>query len=70
MKELVMQLETLGCPACAKKIETALKKTEDVASAEVLFNAKKAVVTATEEITPEMLSSVVNQLGYQVESFD
>lgn len=70
MKEIVMQLETLGCPTCAKKIETALKKTEGVTSVEVLFNASKAVVTATEQTTPEMLSSVVNQLGYQVESFD
>ncbi|NWN95638.1 MAG: heavy-metal-associated domain-containing protein, partial [Bacillus sp. (in: Bacteria)] len=44
MKKAVMQLETLTCPSCMKKIEGALDKVEGVENVKVLFNASKAKV--------------------------
>lgn len=44
MKQLKLQLETLTCPTCIKKIEGALNKTEGVESAKVLFNSSKVKV--------------------------
>lgn len=67
MKHLTMQLETLACPACAKKIQMALQKAAGVASAEVLYNASKAKVQYDEIATqPEALKAVVYSLGYDV----
>ena len=44
MQKAVLQLETLTCPTCKKKIEGALDKMDGVEKAKVLFNASKAKV--------------------------
>ena len=67
MKKTTMQFEQLVCPTCAQKIETALKNASGVESVTVLFNSSKARVQYDEEKTkPEMLASVVRNLGYDV----
>lgn len=67
MTKATLQLETLACPACAQKIQTALQKAAGVASATVLYNASKAKVEYDEAATtPEDLSKVVRTLGYDV----
>ena len=69
MSQAVLQLETLTCPTCIKKIENALSKQEGVEKVNVLFNASKAKVTFDEEVTTkDMLAEVVDNLGYEVES--
>ena len=69
MSRAVLQLETLTCPTCIKKIENALSKQEGVEKVNVLFNASKAKVTFDEEVTTkDTLAEVVDNLGYEVES--
>lgn len=67
MSNVTMQLETLSCPTCIKKIEGALTKTEGVKSAKLLFNASKAKVEYdSDKVTSEGLKSIIEKLGYEV----
>lgn len=63
----VMQLETLTCPSCLKKIEGALSKVDGVEHAKVLFNASKAKVDFDEEkVSAEAIKETIEKLGYEV----
>ncbi|QYA48434.1 heavy-metal-associated domain-containing protein [Nosocomiicoccus ampullae] len=67
MSNVTIQLETLSCPTCIKKIEGALTKTEGVKSAKLLFNASKAKVEYDlDKVTSEGLKSIIEKLGYEV----
>lgn len=67
MQKAVMQLETLTCPTCIKKIEGALGKVTGVDEVKVLFNASKAKVAYDDQqVTAAQLKATVEQLGYEV----
>lgn len=67
MQKAVLQLETLTCPTCKKKIEGALEKTAGVDSVKVLFNASKAKVDFDEtKVSANRLKETVEKLGYEV----
>lgn len=67
MQKTVMQLETLTCPTCIKKIESALSKVAGVESATVLFNASKAKVDFDDsKVSADQLKETVEKLGYEV----
>ena len=67
MKTAVLQLETLTCPTCIKKVEGALSKVGGVEDVKVLFNASKAKVDFDSSIVSvEQLKNVVEKLGYDV----
>ncbi|AEH52276.1 heavy metal-associated domain-containing protein [Heyndrickxia coagulans] len=69
MKKAVMQLETLTCPSCMKKIEGALDKVEGVENVKVLFNASKAKVDFDEaKVSTDELKEIVEKTGYQVQT--
>lgn len=69
MQKVTLQLETLSCPSCIRKIETALTKTNGVQSVKILFNASKVKVEFLEEtIKPDDIAKVITQLGYSVEN--
>ncbi|UZH05147.1 heavy-metal-associated domain-containing protein [Heyndrickxia coagulans] len=69
MKKAVMQLETLTCPSCIKKIEGALDKVEGVENVKVLFNASKAKVDFDEaKVSTDELKEIVEKTGYQVQA--
>lgn len=69
MKATTIQLETLTCPSCLQKIETALKGVTGVEKVKVLFNASKAKVTYDEELTSkETMKEAIEKIGYEVES--
>ncbi|WP_046721523.1 heavy-metal-associated domain-containing protein [Heyndrickxia coagulans] len=69
MKKAVMQLETLTCPSCMKKIEGALDKVEGVENVKVLFNASKAKVNFDEgKVSADELKEIVEKTGYQVQA--
>lgn len=64
-----MQLETLTCPSCMKKIEGALDKVEGVENVKVLFNASKAKVDFDEaKVSTDELKEIVEKTGYQVQA--
>ncbi|GIN59323.1 copper chaperone [Lederbergia ruris] len=67
MTTVKFQLETLSCPSCIKKIETALNKQAGVKEANVLFHSSKVKATFDEAITTaEQLEETITKLGYPV----
>lgn len=69
MKKAVVQLETLACPACVLKIESAIKSLDGVEkdSVDVLFNASKAKFSFDEEtLSLQQVEKAINDMGYEV----
>lgn len=61
------QLETLTCPSCMAKIQGALKRTNGVKEAEVLFNSSRAKVTFDETaVQSETIKKTIESLGFEV----
>ena len=67
MVKAVLQLETLTCPSCIKKIETVLNKTPGICSTNVLFNFSKVKTEFNEtEITITQIQEIIEKLGYDI----
>ena len=67
MRKTVLQLETVTCPSCIRRIEGTLAKQQGVESAVVKFNASKVEVSHDDNIiTPDALSTMISNLGYTV----
>lgn len=67
MTTVKFQLETLSCPSCVKKIESALNKQEGVKETNVLFNSSKVKADFDEAlVTVEQLEATITKLGYPV----
>jgi len=61
------QLETLTCPTCAQKIESAVKSMKGVKEVEVLFNASKVKVNFAEEMGDgKEIKKTIERLGFGV----
>jgi len=67
MKKAIFQMETLTCPTCVKKIESALNSTTGVEKVDVLFNSSKAKVQFDETaVSTDKLKLTIRKLGYVV----
>ena len=69
MKKATIQLETLTCPSCAKKIECAVKMLGGVAkeSVSVLFISSKVKLDFDDEkLTMAEIEKAITALGYEV----
>ena len=69
MKKATIQLETLTCPSCVLKIESATKSLNgvDKESVKVLFNASKVKLEFDEErLTVQDIEKAITTLGYEV----
>ncbi len=61
------QLETLTCPTCVKKIETAVKQMAGVNEVEVLFNASKVKVKFDESLEEgKDIRRTIERLGFGI----
>lgn len=67
MKKATLQLETLTCPSCVKKIETLLTRTDGVDSVNILFATSKVKVIFNDNLTQlDSLEKSIGQLGFKV----
>ena len=67
MKKTVIQLETLTCPSCIRRIEGTISKQKGVHGVEVKFNASKVEISFDSTITSsDVLSQTITNLGYKV----
>lgn len=67
MKKTIIQLETLTCPSCVRRIEGTVGKLKGVLSAAVKFNASKVEVVHDEAIIDaKMIKRMIVSLGYEV----
>lgn len=69
MSKAVLTLETLSCPSCMQKIESAVKGLDGVVqdSTKVLFNSSKVKTHFDEgSLKIEEIEKAIKDLGYQV----
>ena len=69
MKKATIQLGTLTCPSCAKKIENATKSLNGVEkeSVKVLFNSSKVKFDFDDEkLSIQDVEKAITALGYEV----
>lgn len=67
MNTKTYQLETLTCPTCVKKIETAVKQMEGVKGVAVLFNASKVKVNYEKNLGEGTdIKKTIERLGFGV----
>ena len=67
MTTVRFQTETLSCPSCIKKIETALNRQSGVKEAKVLFHSSKIKIDFDEaNVTTDQLEETITKLGYPV----
>ena len=69
MQKAVINLETLACPSCLQKIESAVKRLNgvDQDSVEVLFNSSRVRTNFNaNEISIEQIEKAIEDLGYPV----
>ena len=66
-KEIVLNIEGMHCPMCAKHVTEALRETSGVKKAEVRLEENTAhVVYDDAQTNPEQLSAAVEEAGYSV----
>ena len=63
------QIAGMDCPSCARKIETAVQKLPQVASARVIFASENLLVEAHRDIRPA-IEQAVNHAGFSLISKD
>ncbi|NMB43937.1 MAG: metal-binding protein [Clostridiales bacterium] len=71
MKKAVIQLDTLTCPTCVQKIDSAVKGLDGVEkeSVKVLFNSSKVKLDFDEDkVSTEDIENAITALGYKVKS--
>ena len=69
MNSATIQLETLSCPSCLQKIESAVKSLNgvDKDSVKVMFNASKVKAQFDEDqVSLEIINQAIEDLGYEV----
>lgn len=69
MQKATIQLETLTCPSCMKKIENGVKSLDGVSkeSLKVLFNLSKVRVEFDDEkVSIKDIEHAIDKLGYEV----
>ncbi|MEK4701360.1 cation transporter [Solibacillus sp. FSL R7-0668] len=69
MQKATIQLETLSCPSCLQKIESAVKKVAGVEeeSVKVLFNASKVKLNFdSAAVAIEKIEKAIEALGYPI----
>ncbi|MGX7108488.1 heavy-metal-associated domain-containing protein [Facklamia miroungae] len=70
MKQAIMNLETLACPSCLTKIETAVKTSDgvDEDSVKVYFNASKVKLAFDDSKTSiDKIKEKIEAMGYTVD---
>lgn len=69
MQKAIIQLETLTCPSCALKIESAVKSLTGVKknSVNVLFNSSKVKLDFDNaQLSIDEITKTISVLGYEV----
>lgn len=63
------QVTGMDCPACARKVETAVKQLPEIAQARVVFASEKLLVDASRDIRDEVEQAVA-RVGFQLRRSD
>lgn len=64
MTKIVLKIDGMHCDACAKRLENVLNRKDEVKSAKVDFNTKKAEVEF-ENSTKEKIEEYIETAGFK-----
>lgn len=59
-------VEGMSCSHCAKKIETALEKVDNIKKVKVSLNDGKVTVFYKNSLSTTLIKEIIEDLGYQV----
>ncbi len=59
-------IEGMACMHCKKSVEDALSAIRDVVGVEVSLEEKCASVTLAENLSDELLASIITDIGFEV----
>lgn len=62
----VISIEGMHCAHCSKKVEEALKSIKGVKSVKVDLENKNAEIISKEEISNDIIKSVIEDAGFEV----
>jgi len=62
-------IDGMDCPACARKVENALRQVADIVSAQVAFTSEKLTVNAQRDVR-QAVSDAVTQIGFTLRDID
>ena len=65
MKKTI-KIDGMSCEHCAKKVELALKSIAEVKKVKVHLKKKEAIVILDASVENQVLTSAIENLGYQV----
>ncbi|MCQ4093822.1 zinc/cadmium/mercury/lead-transporting ATPase [Erwinia persicina] len=63
------QVKGMDCPACARKVETAIKQLPEIVQARVAFASEKLLVDARSDVR-EAVEQAVSRAGFQLQRSD
>ncbi len=64
MEKIELKIDGMHCDGCAKRLENALKKKENIKSVEVSFEEKKAVIEF-DKIKKEEIENYIEEIGFK-----
>ncbi|MBO9402324.1 heavy metal translocating P-type ATPase [Shimia sp. R9_3] len=67
---IALSVPGVHCAACIATVEGALSKVAGVTSARVNLTLKRASIEAEADVTPEMLTDVLERVGYEAHELD
>ena len=66
MKNITLKIEGMMCPHCEARVKQTLEGTAGVSAADVSHKTGTAIVTCSDEVTKEALTTIVEAQGYKV----
>ena len=64
MEKIELKIDGMHCDGCAKRLENALKKKENIKSVEVSFEEKKALIEF-DKIKKEEIENYIKEIGFK-----
>ena len=69
-KKLIIKIHGMSCSHCAKRVEDALEKLDNVKKVKVNLQEEKGVITYKDNIDIEKVKKVIENLDYQFEGVE
>lgn len=66
----VYTVEGMKCEKCSARIIDTVKKIKGIKNVEVDLENKLVIVVSNKKVTPESVREIINNLGFEVVSFE
>jgi len=70
MLKKVVYIEGMSCSSCQKRVEEGLKKQREIKEVKVNLREKKAELILNSNISDNLLTRIIEDLGYNVKRIE